>query len=80
MRGEPPGIGAVAERSGAGPSRLGFHTERGLNGAERGSSGHRRPIIRRVAFTVVARRVGVGLDEIGDEPAKLPGDHAPHPR
>ena len=34
-------------------------------------------MIRRVAFIVFAQRVGLGLDEIGEELSKLPADRVP---
>jgi MerR family transcriptional regulator, redox-sensitive transcriptional activator SoxR len=34
-------------------------------------------VLRRIAFVVFAQRVGLTLDEIAAELAKLPGDHAP---
>ena len=74
-------IGEVAARSGVATSALRFYEERGLIDSERASSGHRRfnrPVIRRVAFIVFAQRVGLSLDEIGEELAKLPADRAPN--
>lgn len=73
-------IGAVAERSGVAPSALRYYEERGLIHAERAPSGHRRyrrAVIRRVAFIVFAQRIGLSLDEIRDELAKLPTEHVP---
>ena len=73
-------IGELSERSGVASSALRFYEERGLISSERASSGHRRfarPVIRRVAFIVFAQRVGLSLDEIGDELSKLPADRAP---
>jgi MerR family redox-sensitive transcriptional activator SoxR len=73
-------IGDVAARSGVATSALRFYEERGLIRSERTSSGHRhfnRPVIRRVAFIVFAQRVGLTLDEIGEELAKLPADRVP---
>jgi MerR family redox-sensitive transcriptional activator SoxR len=73
-------IGEVAERSGVAPSALRFYEEKGLIHSERTSAGHRRyprPVIRRVAFIVFAQRVGLSLEEIGAELAKLPTDRAP---
>jgi MerR family redox-sensitive transcriptional activator SoxR len=43
-------------------------------------SGHRRyprPVLRRIAFIVFAQRVGLSLDEIAAELAKLPPHQAP---
>ena len=34
-------------------------------------------MLRRVAFIVFAQRVGLSLEEIGQELGKLPADHAP---
>jgi MerR family transcriptional regulator, redox-sensitive transcriptional activator SoxR len=73
-------IGEVSRRSGVAPSALRFYQERGLITAERASSGHRRyprPVLRRIAFIVFAQRIGLTLDEIGAEVAKLPADRAP---
>ena len=76
-------IGELSERSGVASSALRFYEERGLISSERAGSGHRRfarPVIRRVAFIVFAQRVGLSLDEIGQELAKLPADRAPRRR
>ena len=73
-------IGEVARRSGVAPSALRFYEERGLIGAERARSGHRRyarAVLRRIAFIVFAQRIGLTLDEIGAELAKLPSEGAP---
>jgi MerR family redox-sensitive transcriptional activator SoxR len=73
-------IGEVARRSGVASSALRFYEERGLISSERAGAGHRRyrrPVLRRVAFIVFAQRVGLSLDEIGEELAKLPPDRAP---
>jgi MerR family transcriptional regulator, redox-sensitive transcriptional activator SoxR len=73
-------IGEVSRRSGVAASALRFYEERGLLNSERAGSGHRRyprPVLRRIAFIVFAQRVGLTLDEIGAELAKLPPDRAP---
>ena len=73
-------IGEVAERSGVAASALRFYEDRGLINSERAGSGHRRyprPVLRRIAFIVFAQRVGLTLEEIGTELAKLPPDRAP---
>jgi MerR family redox-sensitive transcriptional activator SoxR len=70
----------VSRRSGVAASALRFYEQRSLISCERAGSGHRRfrrPVLRRIAFIVFAQRVGLTLDEIGDELAQLPGDHAP---
>jgi MerR family redox-sensitive transcriptional activator SoxR len=73
-------IGEVSRRSGVAASALRFYEERGLISSERAGSGHRRyprAVLRRIAFIVFAQRIGLTLDEIGDELAKLPPDRAP---
>ena len=73
-------IGEVAKRSGVAASALRFYEERGLIQSERAGSGHRRyprPVLRRIAFIVFAQRIGLTLEEIGAELAKLPPDRAP---
>jgi MerR family redox-sensitive transcriptional activator SoxR len=73
-------IGEVATRSGVAASALRFYEDRGLITSERAGSGHRRyprPVLRRIAFIVFAQRIGLTLDEIGGELAKLPPDRAP---
>ncbi len=73
-------IGEVVRRSGVASSALRFYEERGLISSEREASRHRRyprAVLRRVAFIVFAQRVGLSLEEIGAELAKLPSDRAP---
>jgi MerR family redox-sensitive transcriptional activator SoxR len=73
-------IGEVARRSGVASSALRFYEERGLITSERAGSGHRRyprPVLRRIAFIVFAQRIGLTLEEIAAELAKLPPQHAP---
>jgi MerR family redox-sensitive transcriptional activator SoxR len=73
-------IGEVAKRSGVATSALRFYEERGLIRSERNASGHRRyarAVIRRVAFVVFAQKIGLTLEEIGAELAKLPRDRVP---
>ena len=73
-------IGEVARRSGVAASALRFYEERGLIASERAGSGHRRyprPVLRRIAFIVFAQRIGLTLDEIGAELARLPAERAP---
>jgi MerR family redox-sensitive transcriptional activator SoxR len=76
-------IGEVARRSGVAASALRFYEQRGLIASERVGTAqrrYRRPVLRRIAFIVFAQRVGLTLDEIGHELAKLPGDHPPSRR
>jgi MerR family redox-sensitive transcriptional activator SoxR len=77
---EPLTIGEVSRRSGVASSALRFYEQRGLIASERAGSGHRRyprAVLRRIAFIVFAQRVGLTLDEIGTELARLPPDRAP---
>jgi MerR family redox-sensitive transcriptional activator SoxR len=73
-------IGEVARRSGVAASALRFYEERGMIAAERADGGQRRfprHVLRRIAFIVFAQRIGLSLDEIGLELAKLPPNRAP---
>src|SRR5246127_4649953 len=73
-------IGEVSHRSGVASSALRFYEERGLIASERAGSGHRRyrrPVLRRIAFIVFAQRVGLTLDEVAEELAKLPAERVP---
>jgi MerR family redox-sensitive transcriptional activator SoxR len=73
-------IQAVARRSGVAASALRFYEEKRLIASARARSGHRRyprAVLRRIAFIVFAQRIGLSLDEIGAELAKLPADHTP---
>jgi MerR family transcriptional regulator, redox-sensitive transcriptional activator SoxR len=77
---EPLTIGEVARRSGVAASALRFYEERGLIASQRAGAGHRRyarSVLRRIAFIVFAQRVGLTLEEIGEELAKLPPDRVP---
>ena len=78
-------ISETARRSGVAASALRYYEERGLiSAAEReGAGNHRRyprPVLRRIAFIVFAQRVGLSLDEIAAELAKLPPYGAPSRR
>ena len=73
-------IGELAQRCGVATSALRFYEERGLLASERNTSGHRRyprSTIRRVAFIVFAQRIGLTLDEVGRELARLPDRRVP---
>ncbi len=73
-------IGEVARRSGVASSALRFYEQRGLISSEREGSGHRRyprAVLRRIAFIVFAQRLGLTLEEIGAELAKLPPHAVP---
>src|SRR6202008_1052919 len=73
-------ITEVARRSGVASSALRFYESRGLIASERPGSGHRRyprAVLRRIAFIVFAQKIGLSLEEIGAELAKLPHNRVP---
>ena len=73
-------ISEVAKRSGVAASALRFYEDRGLIQSERQGQGQRRyprSVLRRIAFIVFAQRIGLSLDEIAGELAKLPPHRAP---
>ena len=73
-------ITEVSRRSGVAASALRFYEERGLIESERAGSGHRRfprAVLRRIAFIIFAQRMGLSLDEVAEELAKLPKNRAP---
>ena len=76
-------ISEISRRSGVAASALRFYEEKGLITSEREGTGHRRyprPVLRRIAFIVLAQRIGLTLEEIGQELAKLPPHRAPNRR
>lgn len=78
-------ISETARRSGVTSSALRYYEERGLiSAAERAGAGHHRryprPVLRRIAFIVFAQKLGLSLDEIAAELAKLPPHGAPRRR
>jgi MerR family redox-sensitive transcriptional activator SoxR len=73
-------ISEVAKRSGVAASALRFYEERGLIASERAGSGHRRfprAVLRRIAFIVFAQKIGLSLDEVGEQLARLPENRVP---
>ena len=73
-------ISEVSRRSGVAASALRFYEEKGLIQSDRAGSGHLRyprAVLRRVAFIVFAQRIGMTLDEIATELAKLPEGRVP---
>jgi MerR family transcriptional regulator, redox-sensitive transcriptional activator SoxR len=73
-------ITEVARRSGVASSALRFYEQRGLIRSERAGSGHRRyrrAVLRRIAFIVFAQKMGLQLQEIATELAKLPENRVP---
>lgn len=80
---EPLTIGELSERSGVASSALRYYEDRGLISPQRTGAAHRRyprAALRRVAFIVFAQRVGLSLEEIGEELRKLPADRVPKRR
>src|SRR6476620_1533594 len=76
-------IQEISRRSGVASSALRFYEERGLIKSERSGAGHRRfprAALRRIAFIVFAQRVGLSLDEVAAELAKLPAQRTPNGR
>jgi MerR family redox-sensitive transcriptional activator SoxR len=76
-------INEISRRSGIAASALRFYEDRGLIRSERAGSGHRRysrDVLRRIAFIVFAQRVGLTLEEVAVELAKLPLDRVPEGR
>lgn len=75
-------IGEVSKRSGVASSALRFYEDKGLITSERAGTGHRRyhrSVLRRIAFIVFAQRIGLSLNEIGEELGKLPAGRTPGP-
>lgn len=73
-------IGEVAARSGVAASALRFYEEQDLIQSARTDSGHRRyprAVLRRVAFVVFAQKIGLSLEEIRAELARLPYNRVP---
>ncbi len=73
-------IGEIAARCGVATSALRFYEDQGLIQSERTGAGHRRyprAVIRRVAFIVFAQKVGLSIEEIGAELARLPRHRVP---
>ena len=73
-------IADVARRSGVAASALRFYEQRGLIASHRTGAGHRRyprAVLRRIAFIVFAQKVGLSLDDIAAELAKLPRNRVP---
>ena len=72
-------IGEVAKRSGT-ATLPAFLRRPGADWSEHTDSGHRRyprAVIRRVAFIVFAQKIGLSLEEVGHELARLPKNRVP---
>lgn len=73
-------IGEIVDRSGFAASALRFYEAEGLIEATRSGGGQRRferSVLRRLAFIRAASNVGLTLDEIKDELARLPANRTP---
>jgi MerR family redox-sensitive transcriptional activator SoxR len=74
-------VGQLARRTGVATSALRFYEDRGLIHSSRTAAGHRRyarGTTRRVAFIMFAQRVGLSLEAIRCELAKLPAGRTPN--
>ena len=73
-------ISQVSKRSGVASSALRLHGQRRLILSGQLGSGHRRyprAVLRRIAFIVFAQKIGLSLEEISAELAKLPHNRVP---
>src|SRR3546814_12188077 len=71
----------LAARTGVAVSAIRFYEARGLIEALRTGGGQRRFLradIRRVSFILIAQQMGLRLEEIGDELARLPAGRTPN--
>ncbi|MCC7393493.1 MAG: redox-sensitive transcriptional activator SoxR [Sphingomonadaceae bacterium] len=74
-------IGTIAARSGISVSAVRYYEARGLIAALRTSGGQRRYMrgdLRRIAFILIAQRLGLSLDDIAAELANLPQNRTPN--
>ncbi|MGN6690664.1 MAG: redox-sensitive transcriptional activator SoxR [Sphingopyxis sp.] len=74
-------IGELARRTGVAVSAIRFYEEKGLLAALRSRGGQRRFLradIRRVSFILIAQNLGLSLEEIGTELARLPARRTPN--
>jgi MerR family redox-sensitive transcriptional activator SoxR len=78
--GEVISIGALARRTGVSVSAVRFYEAKGLIKAERNAGGQRRfprAHVRRLSFVLIAQQLGLSLEEIATELAKLPENRTP---
>lgn len=76
-------IGELAQRTGLAVSAIRFYEERGLIHPIRNSGGQRRfarSDIRRLSFILIAQQIGLSLEEIVGELARLPQSRVPDAR
>lgn len=74
------GIGDLAARAGVSVSAIRFYEARGLLSPFRNTGGQRRFLrsdIRRLSFILIAQQLGLSIEAIGGELAKLPGGRTP---
>ena len=74
-------IGELAARTGVAVSAIRFYEAKGLVAALRTSGGQRRFLradIRRVSFILIAQQLGLSLEEIAGELARLPAGRTPN--
>ena len=74
-------VGEVAQRSGFATSAIRYYEDQGLIDAARTSGGQRRfqrSVLRRLAFIRAATNVGLTLEEVRDELARLPNGRTPN--
>lgn len=73
-------IGDLAARAGVSVSAIRFYEARGLLTPFRNSGGQRRFLrsdIRRLSFILIAQQLGLSIEAIRTELAKLPGERTP---
>ncbi|WP_374524342.1 redox-sensitive transcriptional activator SoxR [Sphingopyxis sp.] len=74
-------IGELAARTGVAVSAIRFYEAKGLIEALRTGGGQRRFLradIRRVSFVLIAQQMGLSLEEIAGELARLPAGRTPN--
>lgn len=73
-------IGALARRTGLSPSAIRFYEDKGLVTAHRTGGNQRRFLrsdIRRLSFILIAQKLGLSLEEIAEQLARLPDGRTP---
>ena len=73
-------MGEISRRSGFAASAIRYYEAEGLIEAHRSPGGQRqfeRSVLRRLAFVRAASNVGLTIEEIRDELARLPGNRTP---
>ena len=73
-------IGQLAGRTGVSVSAVRFYEARGLVSSSRNAGGQRRFLrsdVRRVAFVLIAQKLGFTIAEIGEQLASLPQGRTP---